>query len=132
MSMKKTRVPGTRVRKADDHDRGCVLIGDTDDPVVLVHYRRERVVSWDSGFEFVTSSAPDPEDISDDDIKLLCLHCLKLRHPEVERGLLLARAYGSSWWSDEEGSWMAEDEDGNEVLFASGDEPDDAGQEGRP
>jgi hypothetical protein len=120
----KGRIPGTTVRAPSDHQRVCVLVGQSSDPVVAVLYHAERVHPADSGFVAFTASAPPTTDeATDDDDHVYCLHCLKLAHPEVERGLLLARAYGSAWWDEAEGSWIAEDEDGNEVLFESGDEP---------
>jgi hypothetical protein len=71
----------------------------------------------------LTSSAPDPGVATEDDYSDYCLACLQLAHPEAKQGLLLARAHGSSFWDDHEGCWVAETEDGHEVVFASGDEP---------
>jgi hypothetical protein len=99
----------------------CMIAGGYADPVVAVGYR-EPVHVRDSGFFVNTTSCPPKEEATEDDVSFYCLACLKEAHPEAGRGLQLARAYGFAWWDDEEGSWMARDDDGNEILFASGDE----------
>jgi hypothetical protein len=124
------KVPGTKARPMPDHKRVCLLVGATDDPVVAVTYHEHRVHAHDSGYMLFTSSAPrDPADATDDDFETYCLACLRECHPEAQRGLLLAEAYGGAYWDDEEGGWVADDDDGNEIVFENGDElpaqPDD-------
>lgn len=117
-------VPGTRKRPMAEHRKVCLVVGDTAAPIVSVIRRDQTQGAHDSGFTVITAEAPDsPDDATDDDYTTECLACLARTHPEAERGLILARAYGHAWWDDREGCWLAEDSDGNEVLFESGDEP---------
>jgi hypothetical protein len=54
----------------------------------------------DSGFSVLFEDAPDPGDLPDtgdelpEGISLVCLHCLLEDHPEIGRGLDVAREYG--------------------------------------
>jgi hypothetical protein len=117
------RLPGTKARPVDPHKRNCLVIGGFDDPVVAVEYTAERHHAGDSGFTLYTTSAPrGEEEATEDNSGPCCLACLAREHPEGERGLKLARVYLRAWWDEDEGSWVAEDEEGLEVVFDSGDE----------
>jgi hypothetical protein len=120
---RKPKVPGTKVRPLDPHRRLCLVVGDYADPVIAVQYAEEKLHPRDSGYRVYTTSAPSPDDADADDFGTLCLNCFGRRHPEAARGFLLAKGYGEAWWDEEGGEWVAEDEDGNEVVFDSGDEP---------
>jgi hypothetical protein len=122
VNVRRLRIPGTKVRPPSPHRRVCLLIGGEDDPVVAVRHDGRKSVPRDSGFTLFTASAP-PGRVTDDDLAVYCLHCLSKRHPEAERGLLLAHAYGFAYWDEDDGEWVAENEDGHEVVFDSGDEP---------
>lgn len=70
----------------------------------------------DSGFSVLFDDAPDPEDFPEEDnpqelppgITLVCLHCLINDHPEVGRGLDIAREYGVADL-DEHDEWVVGD-----------------------
>ena len=123
MSKGRPRVPGTKVRPKPEHERVCLIVGDPDDPVVAVMYDDHRRHPHDSGYSaFTTSAPPNPHDATRDDFDFYCLACLREQHPEAKRGLLLAHAYGHAWWDDDEGEWIAEDDEGNEIVFEDGDD----------
>ena len=59
--------------------------------------------------------APDPEDLPDGDwtelptgVTLVCLHCLVDDHPEISRGLDIAREFGAADL-DDAGEWAVAD-----------------------
>jgi hypothetical protein len=49
----------------------------------------------DSGFTILFDDAPNPDDVTDDDdrIQWICVHCLIEDHPEIGRGLNIARQH---------------------------------------
>ena len=62
----------------------------------------------DSGFTVLFEDAPDPDDLDDGDElpeDLVCLHCLLDDHPELGRGLDIAREYGVADL-DGDGEWV--------------------------
>ena len=79
-------------------------------PVSSIGYEKPM---WpgDSGFSVLFVDAPDPEDlpeVSDNlppGITLVCLHCLLDEHPEMGRGLDLAREHGVADLEDD-GEWV--------------------------
>jgi hypothetical protein len=71
----------------------------------------------DSGFSVLFDDAPDPEDVDSAElpegemppgITLVCLHCLIDDHPEIGRGLDIAREHGLADL-DEKGEWVVGD-----------------------
>jgi hypothetical protein len=65
----------------------------------------------DSGFSVLFDDAPDPEDVQGPEhpgISLVCLHCLLDDHPELGRGLDLARERGVAHL-DENDEWVVLD-----------------------
>ena len=66
----------------------------------------------DSGFTVLFDDAPEPEDVEDPTdhpgIALVCLHCLLDDHPEIGRGLDIAREYGVADL-DGRGVWVVGD-----------------------
>jgi hypothetical protein len=65
----------------------------------------------DSGLTVLFADAPDPEDVEGPEhpgISLVCLSCLLDDHPELGRGLDLAREYGVADL-DEGGEWVGGD-----------------------
>ena len=69
----------------------------------------------DSGFTVLFDDAPDPDDLPPPmakelppGITLVCLHCLLDDHPEIGRGLDLAREYGVADL-DDDGEWVVGD-----------------------
>ncbi len=82
-------------------------------PVFSIGWDRPQ---WqgDSGFSLLFEDAPDPGDLPDvagelpPGISLVCLGCLLDDHPEVGRGLDIAREYGVADLGDD-GEWMVGD-----------------------
>jgi hypothetical protein len=66
---------------------------------------------WDSGFSVLFDDAPEPKELEHPDyeldprISVACLHCLLDEHPEIGRGLDLARTHGAADLEDG-GSWV--------------------------
>ena len=69
----------------------------------------EPLGSWDSGFTVIFDDAPDPDDVAEGaqhpGIAPVCLHCLLDDHPELGRGLDVAREHGAADL-DDEGVWV--------------------------
>lgn len=72
---------------------------------------------WDSGFTVLFDDAPDPEDVESANvpkgqlppgITAWCLHCLLDEHPDIGRGLDIAREHCVADL-DERGQWVAGD-----------------------
>jgi hypothetical protein len=79
-------------------------------PAFSIGYEREKLGPWDSGFTVIYQDAPDPEDldgIDDDGSELVCVRCLIDEHPEIGRGLDIAREYGVA--DLEDGEWVVGD-----------------------
>jgi hypothetical protein len=75
----------------------------------------EPLGPWDSGFSVLFDDAPDPDDLPPpsaeelpDGITVVCLHCLLDDHPELGRGLDIAREHCVADL-DERGQWVAGD-----------------------
>jgi hypothetical protein len=66
---------------------------------------------WDSGFTVLFDDAPDPDEVEGPDdprISVVCLSCLIDDHPELGRGLDIAREYSVADL-DENGAWIVGD-----------------------
>jgi hypothetical protein len=83
------------------------LVLGSEEPAFAISYLAP-IGAWDSGYMVVFSDAPDPEDVEDDDAKPVCLNCLIDDHPEIGRGLDLAREHGGADL-DENGEWVVGD-----------------------
>lgn len=93
--------------------RSCgkvAIVWGSEPPAFSIGWERP-LGSWDSGFSVLFEDAPDPEDVPEDNptdhprISLVCLHCLLDEHPEVGRGLDVARERGAADL-DERGVWV--------------------------
>ena len=80
-------------------------------PVFSIGFE-EPMWPGDSGFSVLFDDAPDPEDLPEvgedslpPGITLVCLHCLLDEHPEIGRGLDVAREHGAADL-DERGVWV--------------------------
>ena len=66
----------------------------------------------DSGFTVLYADAPDPDELDEQgrhpDVTIVCLGCLVDDHPEIGRGLDLAREYGVADL-DKNGAWVVGD-----------------------
>ena len=63
------------------------------------------------GSRFSSLTRPDPDEVDgldDPRVSLVCLHCLIDDHPEIGRGLDIAREYGVADL-DDEGEWVVGD-----------------------
>jgi hypothetical protein len=69
----------------------------------------EPLSSSDSGFTVLFEDAPDPGDVDDPTthpgISIVCLGCLLDDHPEIGRGLDVAREFGAADL-DDGGEWV--------------------------
>jgi hypothetical protein len=87
--------------------RKLVMVWGKTPPIFSIGYD-EPMGPTDSGFSVLFDDAPDPDDVSDlvrdRRITWLCLHCLLEEHPEIGRGLDLARQQGAADLTD--GGWI--------------------------
>ena len=89
-------------RAQREHGLLATIVG-REPPIVAVHYDDEFTHPSDSGYLLLFSDGPkDPADVTADDFRVLCLHCLIEDHPEVGRGLDLARERGEANLVDDE------------------------------
>ena len=95
------------------HAKTVAVVWGSESPAFSIGYDRP-LGPWDSGFSVLFDDAPEPEDLPDDGeelpegISLVCLHCLLEEHPELGRGLDLAREYGVADL-DDIGEWIVGD-----------------------
>lgn len=101
------------------HGRKTVTQWGSEPPVVTVAYE-EPLGNWDSGFSVLFADAPTEDELEEDigadehspmglphpSMSLACLHCVLDDHPEIGRGLDVAREYGVAEL-DENGEWVA-------------------------
>ena len=85
------------------------LVWGSEPPAFSIGYEKP-LGAGGSGFSVLFNDAPDPEDVPDEDkppegISLVCLNCLLDEHPELGRGLDLAREYGVADLGDD-GEWV--------------------------
>ena len=80
--------------------RVAIVVGE--EAFVAVSYL-EPEPTWESGFAVFSVPA---EEVEDHDSELVCLHCLLDDHPELGRGLDVAREHGVAGL-DEQGEWVA-------------------------
>ncbi len=85
------------------------LVWGTEPPAFSIGYG-EPMWAGDSGFSVLFDDAPDPDEVQPDDprVSLVCLHCLLDDHPELGRGLDLAREHGVAD-RDDDGEWIVGD-----------------------
>jgi hypothetical protein len=79
----------------------------SEEPAFSIGYE-EPLGAWDSGYTIIFEDAPDPEELEEIDgegSELVCLRCLIDDHPEIGRGLDLAREHGVANL-DENGAWV--------------------------
>lgn len=88
------------------------IVWGSEPPAFSIGYE-EPFGSADSGFSVLFEDAPDPEELPDTEglplgITLVCLDCLLDDHPEIGRGLDIAREYGVADL-DDQGEWVVGD-----------------------
>jgi|SRR6478672_6718924 len=76
------------------HGESIVMVWGREPPIFSIGYDPPDDPR-DSGFTVLFDDAPDPDEIGEDDprIEWWCLHCLINEHPEVGRGLDIAREH---------------------------------------
>jgi hypothetical protein len=93
---------------------GLVMVWGSEPPAFSIGWM-EPLGSWDSGFTVIFDDAPDPEELegyeSLDDhpgIRAMHLACLLEEHPEIGRGLDIAREHLVADLADD-GEWIVGD-----------------------
>jgi len=94
-----------------EHAKTMVWVWGSEPPAFSIGYD-EPLGSGDSGFTVLFDDAPDPEELDDKGqhpaVTIVCLHCLIDDHPEIGRGLKIAREYGVADL-DDRGEWVVGD-----------------------
>jgi hypothetical protein len=92
-------------------ERSAALVWGSEPPAHSIGYEKP-LGPTDSGFSVLFADAPDPEELDeapDDELPpgltLVCLQCLVDDHPEIGRGLDIAREHGVADL-DESGVWI--------------------------
>ncbi len=89
------------------HERTVALVWGTEPPAFSIGYEKP-LGPGDSGFTVLFDDAPDPADVGEAGhpaITTVCLRCLIDDHPEIARGLDIAREYGVADL-DDDGEWV--------------------------
>jgi hypothetical protein len=93
---------------------GAVMVWGSEPPVFSIGWM-EPLAEWDSGFTVLFDDAPDPEEVGQysnpaehPGISTIHLACLLEEHPEIGRGLDIARAHRLADL-DERGEWVVGD-----------------------
>ena len=92
------------------HSKTTAVVWGTAPPAHSIG-REKPMWPGDSGFTVLFDDAPDPDEVhgaDDPRITLVCLHCLLDDHPELGRGLDIARKYGVADL-DENDEWVVGD-----------------------
>jgi hypothetical protein len=80
-------------------------------PVFSIGYENP-LGAGDSGFTVLFDDAPQPDELDTEGqrpaLSIVCLHCLLEDHPEIGRGLDIAREYGVADL-DDDGEWVVRD-----------------------
>ena len=92
------------------HTKTVAMVLGTELPAFSIGYTAPQFPG-DSGFTVLFDDAPEPEDIDgpeDPRVSTVCLDCLLDDHPELGRGLDIAREYGVADL-DDDGEWVVGD-----------------------
>jgi hypothetical protein len=91
-----------------EHARTLACVWGSEPPAFSIGYEKP-LSPGDSGFTVLFDGAPEPDDVDlEQNTSLVCLDCLLDEHPELGRGLDLAREYGVADL-DESGEWVVGD-----------------------
>lgn len=95
------------------HEKTWAWVLGNEPPAFSIGYEMKKLGPTDSGFTVLFSDAPDLEDVELPEGEpppgsLVCLHCLIDDHPEIGRGLDIAREYGVADL-DDNGEWVVGD-----------------------
>ena len=92
------------------HEKSTAVVWGTEPPAHSIG-REKPMWPGDSGFTVLFDDAPEPDEVhgpEDPRVSLVCLHCLLDDHPEIGRGLDIARQYGVADL-DENDEWVVGD-----------------------
>lgn len=95
------------MKRVGGHKRLALCWGSAP-PVFSIGFETDKLFDGDSGFNLIYEDAPAPSEVTGpDDPRLtwVCLHCLIDEHPEIGRGLDLAKQFGAADL-DESGEWV--------------------------
>jgi hypothetical protein len=81
----------------------AVVVGSRKPVLAVIYWPPEE--PNDSGYTVLFDDAPHVDDVTDDDLTVMCLHCLIDAHPEVGRGLDLAREHGHADYDERADEW---------------------------
>jgi len=88
------------------HSRRVVIVLGERWPAKAISYL-EPEDRWETGHMVVLQDVPEPEKLSGDEPScLVCVDCLLDEHPELGRGLDLAREHGEIAWDREREGWV--------------------------
>ena len=99
-----------------EHARPSAIVWGSEPPAFSIGYEKKKLGPGDSGFTVLFDDAPDPESVElgnpadgfPEGVTIVCMHCLLDDHPEIGRGLDIAREYGVADL-DENGEWVVGD-----------------------
>ena len=98
-------------------NKNLALCWGSEPPVFSIGFTTEKLFDGDSGFNLIFEDAPAPDEVAGaDDPRLtwVCLNCLIEEHPQIGRGLDLAKQHGTAdLWDD--GEWIGRSGDLSEV-----------------
>ena len=102
--------PRASEARAMTHAKTVAMVWGSEPPAFSIGHEKPM---WpgDSGFTVIFSDAPDPDEVHGPDdprVTLVCLHCLINDHPEIGRGLDIAREYGAADLDDND-EWIVGD-----------------------
>lgn len=93
---------------------GLVMVWGSEAPAFSIGWM-EPLGAWDSGFTVIFDDAPDPEEVEPyanpaehPGIRTIHLACLLEEHPEISRGLDIARRHRVADL-DDDGEWIVGD-----------------------
>jgi hypothetical protein len=95
-----------------EHAKTWAWVWGSESPAFSIGYESEKLTPADSGYTVLFDDAPDPEELDETgqhpDVSIVCLNCLLDDHPEIGRGLDIAREYGVADLA-ERGEWVVGD-----------------------
>jgi len=89
----------------NEHRKTATVAGTKLPPLAVWYENPGPEFPHHSGYLFL-ADAPDPDEVTEDDLEGFCLHCLIDRWPEVGRGLDLAREHGAADYDADSQTWQ--------------------------
>jgi hypothetical protein len=98
-----------KTRKVTGHARTVAWVWGSEPPAFSIGHENPM---WPGGSGFTVLFVDEPEELDEHGqhpaVSLMCMHCLLDEHPEVGRGLDIARGHGVADL-DEDGEWVVGD-----------------------